>query len=220
MKNNIKYFASALVLALGASLSSCDKDKETEEVSRVTTFADITLVGGSPFTIVKGTAASYVDPGATAKDESGNPVPVETTRNTVDVNKFGSYIVEYKAVNVDGFVSTNRRVVNVIGTGLRSDISGEYVRTANGRKATVSKEGTGFYLISDVWGSATSGGAPFPQPARLLNYKDDSLLVVPSPTSFGNGVITGKGLILPNGDLSIDTDLGGAAKRVNVWVKQ
>jgi len=220
MKKHIFNKSLAFLLSTTVFFTGCEKE-ETADISTVTTYADITLTGGNIYTIELGSAASFTDPGFTAKDAEDDPVEVKTTRNTVNVNKLGSYVVEYEAVNADGFVSTNRRVVNVIQKPIHASIAGEYVRESNNRPATVNQLGDGYYLISDVWGTASfTTGAPSPQPAYLLNFKGDSLMIVPSPTTFGTGVIAGRGIIMPNGDLSIETDLGGVAKRVNPWKKK
>lgn len=218
MKKLINNLGLALFLPAAIFFMSCED--ETDNLSKVTTYADITLTGGEIYTIELGSATTYTDPGATAKNAEGGAVEVKTTRNTVDVTKLGSYVVEYEAVNAEGFVSTNTRVVNVIKKPIHSSIAGNYIREANGRTVTVTQLGEGFYVLSDAWGSATSGGAPLLIPAQLLNFQDDSVLIVPSPAPFGDGFITGKGIILPNGDLSLETDLGGVAQRVNPWKKQ
>jgi Bacterial surface protein, Ig-like domain/HYR domain/Domain of unknown function DUF11 len=72
----------------------------------------ITLNGDNPMTVE--CHSSFTDPGATAQDTDGNPVPVTASSN-VDPNTPGSYTITYAATkNLD--TATATRTVNVVDT--------------------------------------------------------------------------------------------------------
>lgn len=94
------------------SAVSCEK--ESEGLSRVTYYAEITLEG--PGTVVVPLGSEYEEPGYTAvQDETDVTDQVEVDTN-LDTNQAGVYEVTYRAVNEDGFASTNSRTVLVYDT--------------------------------------------------------------------------------------------------------
>lgn len=134
MKNIIYLFTSVTVIL--TLLSSCEKDKSSEGVSRITNYPTFDLQGGSLIFHEEGTP--FKDPGVTAT-EAGEELDV--TSSTVGVFRAGSvaevdgnmadhYIKTYSATNQDGFAGTATRDVWVATTGdLVNSIEGIYTST-------------------------------------------------------------------------------------------
>lgn len=119
MKNNILYI---IVLFLFVGLVSCDKD-ETEDLSRVTEFAAITLNGDNPMFLEVGEA--YTEPGG--ETNTGDPI---TISGSVDSDTPGVYTISYSATNADGFTNTELRTVYVSNVGdLETSLEGLYTTT-------------------------------------------------------------------------------------------
>lgn len=195
--------------------AGCKPDEP--EASRPTFLPVVAVVGEELEVIVAGDA--YTDPGATATE---NGATIEyTTTGAVDPNTAGVYIISYAAVNSDGFTASASRTVIVLPEPFvagSADISGVYARAANGRLSTVTKIVDGAYTFSDAWGSATSGGNPFPIFSYLFCTNGTDVTIPPYPTAFGvdiEGFGTNDGAVMP-----IQTSLVGLATRVNTWNKQ
>jgi hypothetical protein len=127
-----------LLFICASLLAACTADS-TENVSKVTNYPVLTLLGEEEYIIPKG--QSFTDPGITAT-EGGNEIEYVTTvrgfllgGRTLDVNVPDEYTITYTATNVDGFsLSTTRKVIVVQTGNLVNDISGLYL-------ATVSRDG-------------------------------------------------------------------------------
>ena len=76
---------------------------------------NITLNGGNPIELAKGTA--YIESGATAIDDIDGAVNVTVTGN-VDVNRVGTYTITYKAKDSAGNEATLTRTVKVKRVGI------------------------------------------------------------------------------------------------------
>lgn len=118
---SLKYIIGALTLLL--CFNSCEK--ETEDVSRITYYVEITLEGKDVETVALGSA--YNEPGYVAyegeEEVSGNVVATDN----ININKVGVYKVNYSAVNKDGFAAgTSRTVVVYDPSSPATDISGTY----------------------------------------------------------------------------------------------
>lgn len=150
---HILYFSSFCYLM---ALTGCN-DKDTEEVSKVTTYAVISRVGDEFISIPQGQAFS--DPGATAT-ESGSPISI-VTAGSVDVNTPGVYTITYTATNADGFsVSTTRNIGVIAPDAAAEDLSGNYKRNAGAQGISkVTKLGMGHYTTDNVGGVAAGGPA-------------------------------------------------------------
>lgn len=105
MKVLYKY---CLIIASVFLFFSCEK--ETEDISRITYFCDLELLGSSEVVLAKGTA--FVDPGYKAT-EGDNDVTDQVTVSSLDVNTPGSYTLTYSVKNKDGFAKTATRKVYV-----------------------------------------------------------------------------------------------------------
>jgi hypothetical protein len=118
------YIVSALFLAV-ALLYGCD-EAETEGVSKVTFYAEITLAGDQWNSIPQG--GTWTEPGVTATEE-GEEIEVQIGGDAVNPNVPGVYTIEYTAINRDGFPATEYRYVGVISPDVvDDDLSGLYQR--------------------------------------------------------------------------------------------
>ncbi len=123
-----------MFVLLGALITSCEKDKDTADVSSVTDYPVFEMEGDNEVFIERG--AEYQDPGATAT-EGGENLDVTTKvsgmytgATTFDTNVSDIYTFTYKAVNHDGFSGSVTRTVYVVETGdLVTRISGLYLST-------------------------------------------------------------------------------------------
>ena len=146
----IKYIAITVLTGL---LFACEPDKVTEGISDITYFPVITLKGDQWAQVPVGT--KYTDPGVDVK-EGENAITAKVT-GTVDETKPGVYVLQYDAVNKDGYSSTEYRYVGVIDPAVAgTDISGAYKRNAgeNGI-SNVSKISGNLYFTDNIGGVAT-----------------------------------------------------------------
>ncbi|WP_439879593.1 DUF5011 domain-containing protein [Pontibacter sp. MBLB2868] len=160
-----------LLLALSMfSFSSCEKELDTEGISRITYFPSVSLKGEQWNSILAGT--TFSDPGAEAT-EGGEMIEVET-KGTVDTNVPGVYVMTYTATNKDGFSTSVRRYVGVIDPAVAdADMSGKYQRDAGAYGvSTVTKLGLGHYVTDNVGGVATPGPATT---VHFFHYQDNKL---------------------------------------------
>jgi len=148
--------------------SSCDST-DSDNVSKVTNYPLIEVLGDDPVFVAKGT--TYTDPGAIAT-EGGSVIPHTSSFNgiyrggtTLDTNITDEYTVTYKAINVDGFAGIANRKVIVYKTGdLVTSIEGVYTCTIKRNGVTPSnayrnikyiyiwKNTDGTYGVSDAFG--------------------------------------------------------------------
>lgn len=129
MKNKIIFIG--IVLLLSISMYSCKKD-ETKDVSKVTTYAILTLHGAEDTVIATG--STWVDPGVSVS--TGDPFTISGTVNT---STAGRYPLTYNALNADGFPSSASRTVWVVG--VTGDGGTNYAGTyEGGRGASYSNE--------------------------------------------------------------------------------
>jgi hypothetical protein len=101
------------------------------------------------------------------------------------------------------------------------DISGTYMRLSNSRLSTVTKLADGFFFMTDVWGTASSGGSPLPVNSYIFLTGATTLEFeyletgAPFGGNFGTGTIEAG-----TGNLILNTTLNAPATRVNTWLKQ
>lgn len=157
-------FASALLV-------SCEEDT-TSDVSRVTYYPDITVLGDDPIFVAQG--STFVDPGVIAM-AGDTEIDYTTTvkgnyrgETTVNTAVPDEYIITYTATNSDGFSVNALRKVIVYNTGdLVNSIEGVYVSTvrrngsllnpAQGSSVNMEyvyiwKNADGTYGVSDAFG--------------------------------------------------------------------
>jgi hypothetical protein len=151
---NIKYLC--LVLLITASfLTGCERELETEGISRITYYAEFQMQGEQWISLPVG--ASFTDPGVTAT-EGGQPIQVTVSGDAVNTSTPGVYTIVYTATNKDGFSATTRRYIGVIAQdAIATDLTGSYKRNAGvGGVSNVTKIKDGLYFASNVGGTATS----------------------------------------------------------------
>ena len=118
MFKSIKRVMILLIMLLlftgcGGSSGSSDDENTSLGDSSDTTPPIITLKGNPTVTIVQGT--TYIDAGATAKDNIDGTVQVVTT-GSVNSSKVGTYIITYTATDKTGNRATKKRTVNVVNS--------------------------------------------------------------------------------------------------------
>jgi len=153
LKNNI--LAAAFILLASVFLFSCEKDDETANISRVTTYPLISLKGEEWVPLLQG--GSFTDPGVDATI-GGEPVEVEVT-GAPNTSVPGVYVITYTATNEDGFSASVTRKVGVIAPAAAAmDLTGKYKRNAGvGGISTITKLGPGFYQSDNAGGVADPG---------------------------------------------------------------
>lgn len=153
-----------LFLFVGLLAVSCSEDS-TGDVSRVTYYPELTLIGDNVIFVQKG--GTFTDPGVIAT-EGGVEIPYTTKvtgdfkgGSSIDTNVVDSYQVVYTAVNQDGFKGTIARTVIVYeDSDLTSSIAGLYKSTVvrngsssaqytNMKYVLVWKNADGTYGMSD-----------------------------------------------------------------------
>jgi hypothetical protein len=158
-------FLSFLLAFSAVFFFSCDRERETEGVSRVTNFPLLTMAGDQWMSIPVG--GTFTDPGATAT-EGGETITVTTSGQTVDPSTPGVYVITYVGV--------------IAPDAFGADLSGQYKRNAGAfGVATVTKLGPGLYRNNNV------GGVAAPSGATTVNFyhTEGTKLVVPVQENSG-----------------------------------
>jgi hypothetical protein len=164
-KNNMKtifnkyLFGTVALLALMV-LGGCDKD--TEGMTRITYYADLTLEGESTIYVDKGT--TFVDPGFTATmngEDVSDQVEVSSNVNTA---KSGVYSISYIIYNEDGFSSSASRTVIVLDPNdpiegfwdtdpdSFREYNGSQVAYKGSYEILLINQGDGSYSVDDLMG--------------------------------------------------------------------
>lgn len=107
MKKNILYLSAIVVLMLG--FVGCKK--KSEGLTKITTFAELELLGDNPLVVAKGSA--FVDPGAMAFMGDQDVTDQIKVTGSVNTAESGVYALSYKVVNPDGFEASATRTVVV-----------------------------------------------------------------------------------------------------------
>lgn len=150
MKKNIIY---AMLLALGViTLASCDKD--TEGLSRITTYAVLEMNGESFVKVNVG--GSFNDPGCVATMGGEDVTDQIQVNSNVDTSKPGFYNVNYVVYNEDGFPASASRTVMVVDP---NNFAGVYLgesefgsRHYYNAPINITKRADGTFLIDDLAG--------------------------------------------------------------------
>lgn len=215
----MKTFKNILFVTLVLSVLgvvSCSKDKDPEP-SKITYLPQISIIGDDLVVISVG--SEYEEQGAEASIEGAEAE--YQIKGSVNPNTLGVYTLSYEVKNADGFAASTSRTVIVAEEFVEgaTDLSGKYIREANGYTSTLTKIVDGVYLMSDAWGSASSGGAPLPVPAYVFSPDGENVLLPQVNSIFGR--LVGEGAF-DGAKLSINTILldQGPFERVNIWTKQ
>lgn len=107
MKKNILYLSALVVLMLG--FVGCKK--ESKGLTRITTYAELELLGDNPLLLAKG--SEFVDPGALAFMGEQDVTDQIKVTGSVDPTTSGVYQLTYKVINPDGFEASASRTVVV-----------------------------------------------------------------------------------------------------------
>lgn len=150
MKKKIIY---AMLLALGViTLASCDKD--TEGLSRITTYAVLEMNGESFMKVNVG--GSFNDPGCVATMGGEDVTDQIQVNSNVDTSKPGFYNVNYVVYNDDGFPASASRTVMVVDP---NNFAGVYLgesefgsRHYYDAPINITKRADGTFLIDDLAG--------------------------------------------------------------------
>lgn len=140
-------------------LMSCEKD--TKNTSRVTYYVDFELNDEPVMTIPLGD--NFVDPGVVAMEGENDITSTVTVSGNVNSESVGVYIINYSALNVDGFPSSVSRTVIVYDPNISTNIAGTYTTAEGthryspavgitdypGYKATLTELAPGVYQVDD-----------------------------------------------------------------------
>ncbi|MBQ9465811.1 MAG: DUF5011 domain-containing protein [Muribaculaceae bacterium] len=150
MKKSLIFLMAGAVAVAG--LTGCSKD--SEGLTKVTTYAVIELAGGQYATVEKG--STFVDPGFTATMGSEDVSGDVTISGSVNTAKCGFYTLTYSVVNPDGFAANATRTVAVVD---HSSIASAYFasckygsRSYSNLKILITDNGDGTYAIDDLAG--------------------------------------------------------------------
>jgi hypothetical protein len=155
-----KYLFGTVALLGMMMLNSCDKD--TEGLTRITYYADLTLDGDATLYVDKG--ATFTDPGYSAVMNGEDVTDQVQVSSNVDTSTSGVYSVNYLIYNEDGFSSTATRKVIVLDPN--DPIEGFWdtdpasFRDYNGAQTAFGKsfeiliinQGGGTYSVDDLMG--------------------------------------------------------------------
>ncbi len=152
MKKIIYLFVALMVVLF----TSCE-DETSKGVSKVTTYADLTLTGDAA--IFWPLNEAFVDPGFTAK-EGENDITDQVTATSVDVSKGGRQTITYTVENSDGFSVSASRTVYVyepsaaLNGYYKSSITRSYtsVATRGPFDILIFGVGNGNYWVEDLLG--------------------------------------------------------------------
>ncbi|MBV5282581.1 MAG: DUF5012 domain-containing protein [Paludibacter sp.] len=127
-------------------LSACS-DESSMGVSKVTTYATMTMKGEAEVFWPMNTP--FVDPGCTAVEGTTDITSKIVATSTVNVAKGGNYVVNYEVLNADGFSATASRVVRVYDA--TAPLNGYYTsKIVRNNAGTVGSRGPYTILVFGV----------------------------------------------------------------------
>ena len=200
---------AAMLSVMALLLPGCEKDDETANVSFVTTYPVVTLLGDQWEVLQVG--ETFTDAGAEAFE--GETAIDFTTSGSVDTSVPGVYVLTYTAVNQDGYSSSERRYVGVITPEAAAiDLSGTYQRNAGaGGISTVTQIEPGLFETDNIGGVADPGPATT---VRFFHY-DVGLLGVPPQNVQGSEFAAIDATVIPGVSYTwsvINTGYGAAPR--------
>ncbi|GAA4948775.1 hypothetical protein GCM10023314_22580 [Algibacter agarivorans] len=162
-----------LTLVMLVFFVSCEGES-TGDVSRITFFNDIELVGAEIFIVEQG--SSYSEPGAIASEAETDVTDQIVISGVVDTSSSGHYLITYNIANKDGFEKSITRHVFVLPTD-RSK-SEDYVGTYTGDVSNgtfsdatnISHLGDGLYYADDFIGGRYVQGRGLPPIYKITAY--------------------------------------------------
>lgn len=150
----LKYIT--LILVVAVLFTSCEKEYE-DHITTVTPAPQMELIGGNPIVLFKGTP--YVEPGIHAIEiANGDTTELEyEVLNEVYVDVPGSYKLQYKVTNSEGYdfyISRRVNIVSFTGYDVFEIPSGTYdgirINRNAGGDVEIQKLAPGVYQISDL----------------------------------------------------------------------
>lgn len=203
----------AFIVAIIA-LSACNRDLETEGLSRITYYPTFELEGGN--LVIFQVGDTYSEPGISVT-EQGAPIEFETA-GTVDTSTPGFYPITYSAVNKDGYAGIAVRTVVVMEANVPDlDIEGtwtsntpSFAGASLGQTLTVTKIRDGIYSASDSYAHPN-----IDIPVRFLINADGTATLEPIPNSAFGLPLYGKVTfnVTTGGVVHFPGGLAGAAPR-------
>ena len=153
---SLKYII--ILTAVMALFVSCEKNYDSF-IKEETPAPVMELIGGNPLVLFKGTP--YVEPGIHAMEiANGDTIELEyEVLNEVNVDVTGTYKLQYKVTNSDGYdfyISRNVSIVSFTGYDVFEIPSGTYDGERVGRgggPVQITKLAPGVYQISDLLGA-------------------------------------------------------------------
>lgn len=155
------------------AFTACEST-DTEDISRITYFNDIELVGAENYIVEQG--ASYSEPGAIAFEAETEVTDQVVISGNVDTSTPGLYTVKYNIENKDGFEKSITRNVFVLPAD-RSK-SDDYAGTYTGEVSTgthtdvtvITHLGDGLYYCTDFIGGRYNIGFDYGPLYKLDGY--------------------------------------------------
>jgi len=190
MKNLAKLL-TLFIFSGALLLTSCSSDTDTGNVSKITFFNVIEILGDE--VTLHPVGDTYVDDGVIAYEGDLIVTDQVTTTNNVDANTIGIYTVDYSITNADGFEKVASRTVIVHPeTDSGVDYSGVYTGVARGETmpagCTITKIGPSTYHADDFFGGVyCCGSRNYGLAYRLETYfyisNDNTIYTALSTTS-------------------------------------
>ncbi|RYJ37915.1 Bacterial Ig-like domain (Group 3) [Flavobacterium anhuiense] len=168
----------SLMIVSGLLFTSCEAD--TDNVSKVTAYANMTMHGDALVVLTQGD--TYTEAGVDAEAD-GKALPVKID-GTVDTSKPTVYKIKYSATNSDGFPAYLTRTIVVLSNKPSTiDLTGTFFR--NGNPNVVTKLGDRKYSCDNATG--------YNVPADLLKMEfyniDDKQVYAPyNPSASESGI--------------------------------
>lgn len=123
MKKSILF----LMLMIGVTLFvGCEKT--TYDESDITYYVAFDMAGEAVMMAPVGTG--FTDPGVTASEAGVDVTADMVVEGSINPDEVGQYIINYSAVNVDGFSSSVTRTVYIYDPAVTTDIAGKYTSQA------------------------------------------------------------------------------------------
>lgn len=160
MKNILKTLT--LFIFLGTLVNSCSSDTDTANVSSITYFNVIEMLGDE--LTLHPVGSTYTDAGVIAYEGDAIVTDRVVTTNNVDANTVGIYTVDYSITNADGFEKVASRTVIVHPeTDSGVDYSGVYTGVSRGETmiagCNITKIAPSTYHADDFFGGVYCCGS-------------------------------------------------------------
>lgn len=181
-----------ILIVISFIFTSCE-DKETEGISRITYYCDISIKGNSLQVMKVGD--KYTESGFEAFENKEDVSKKVVIAGKVDSSKVGAYTLVYSVKNKDGFPKSVERKVLVVPTITSTlDVSGTYSGQREGKDlvkdgCTITKLADGVFSASDFFGgyyvSVTKIGAAYRLPTYFYLNTDNTYVSLSNNSPWG-----------------------------------